>query len=73
MPNISLPTGKVIYIPTYDYYFLLEDENIDEFYQSCMADDLGRWVDDPFSQRLSMGKVEIEEEINLIEIPKEEE
>lgn len=61
MPNISLPTGKVIYLSVYEYYFQLEDQHIDEFFQSCIADDLGIFVDDPFSQRIQTGKIEVEE------------
>ncbi len=61
MPNISLPTGKVIYVSTYDYFFQLDEKDVDEFYQSCIADDLGSFVDDPFSQRLHPGKLEVED------------
>lgn len=61
MPNISLPTGKVIYVSVYEYYFLLEDKDIDAFYQSCIADDLGTYVDDPFSGKASPGKLEVED------------
>lgn len=61
MPNISLPNGKVIYVSTYDYYFQLEEKDVDEFFQSCMADDLGSHIDDPFSQKASFGKLEVEE------------
>jgi hypothetical protein len=69
MPNISLPTGKVIYVPSYDYYFMLEDTDIHEFYQSCIADDLGRFIDDPFSQKVSPGKIEIND---IDELPSED-
>lgn len=61
MPNISLPTGKVIYVSTYEYYFQLEDKDIHEFFQNCMADDLGSFIDDPFSQKMNPGRLEVEE------------
>ena len=67
MPNISLPNGKAIYVSTYEYYFQLDEKDVDEFFQSCMADDLGSFVDDPFSQRVVPGKLEVEEEIPEIE------
>lgn len=71
MPNISLPTGKVIYLSVYEFYFQLEEKNVDEFYQSCIADDLGTFVDDPFSQRAAPGRLEVEEEPEIEEAPKE--
>lgn len=75
MPNISLPSGKVIYLSVYEWLFQLDDKNVDEFYQSCMADDLGTYVDDPFSQRSYQGKLEVEDipDINEtnIEFPNE--
>lgn len=71
MPNISLPTGKVIYVSTYDYLFQLEEKDVDEFFQSCIADDLGTFVDDPFCQRVSPGKLEVDD-IPDIEEPKDE-
>ena len=72
MPNISLPNGKVIYVSTYDYLFQLEEKDVDEFFQSCMADDLGHFVDDPFSQRVSPGKLEVEELPEIQEEPSED-
>lgn len=73
MPNISLPTGKVIYLSVYEYYFQLEEKNVDDFFQSCIADDLGTFVDDPFSQRVPHGKLEVEDEPELEESHPEEE
>lgn len=61
MPNISLPTGKVIYLSVYEFYFQLEEKNVDDFFQSCIADDLGSFVDDPFSRRVYQGRLEVEE------------
>lgn len=71
MPNISLPTGKVIYVSTYDYYFQLEEKDVDEFFQSCIADDLGAFVDDPFCQKAYPGKLIHEEIPEIEEIPEE--
>lgn len=45
----------------YEYFFLLKDEDVHEFYQSCMADDLGLEIENPFSNKSSMGKLDIEE------------
>jgi len=61
MPNISLPTGKVIYLSVLEYYFQLEEKNVDDFFQSCIADDLGSFVEDPFSLRIPQGKLEVED------------
>ena len=72
MPNISLPTGKVIYLSVYEYYFQLEEKSVDEFFQSCIADDLGTFLDDPFSQRVPHGRLEVEETPEIEEIAVEE-
>jgi hypothetical protein len=61
MPNISLPTGKVIYLSVYEYYFQLEDKDVDAFFQSCVADDLGFFEENPFSSRVHQGRLEVEE------------
>lgn len=68
MPNISLPSGKVIYVSAYEYYFQLQEKDVDEFFQSCMADDLGHFIQDPFSQRIAMGKLEVEETFEVEEL-----
>lgn len=68
MPNISLPTGKVIYVSTFEYYFMLDEEAVDMFFQSCIADDLGIEVQNPFSNKCSSGELEIDE-YQDIEIP----
>lgn len=72
MPNISLPTGKVIYVTVYEYYFMLEEKDVDEFFQQCIADDLGTFVDDPFSQKTTLGKLEVEETPEIEEIPSDD-
>lgn len=69
MPNISLPTGKVIYVSTFEYYFKLEEKDVDEFFQSCIADDLGVEVEYPFSNKGTPGKLEIED---LPDLPEDE-
>lgn len=61
MPNISLPTGKVIYVSTFEYYFMLEEKDVDMFFQSCIADDLGIEVQNPFSNKCSSGELEIDD------------
>jgi hypothetical protein len=68
MPNISLPTGKVIYLSVYEWLFQLEEKNVDEFYQSCIADDLGSFIEDPFSQRMHPGRLEVEEAPEIEEV-----
>jgi len=72
MPNISLPTGKVIYISTYEWLFQLEEKNVDEFFQNCIADDLGMFIEDPFSMRMPMGKLEVEDTPDIEEVIMEE-
>lgn len=59
--NISLPTGKVLSISVYEYLFLIPEEDVDLFYQSCIADDLGTIIEDPFSNKEHFGKLEIDE------------
>lgn len=45
---INLPNGKTISISAYEYLFMITEKEIDLFYQSCMADDLGTEIDNPF-------------------------
>lgn len=59
--NINLPTGKVISVSAYEYYFILKDEDLDEFFQSCIADDLGNYIENPFSNKC-LEKLEVKEE-----------
>ena len=65
--NIQLPTGKTISVSVYEFYFLLKDDDMDDFYQSCMADDLGTELNNPFSNRASQGRLEIPEEPEIEE------
>lgn len=73
MPNIQLPTGKTIYVSTYDFLFVLKDDEVHLFYQSCVADDLGNFVEDPFSNTGLKGSLEVDEEPTIEEIPQVEE
>lgn len=59
--QLSLPTGKTVFISSYEWLFKLKEEDVDEFYQSCIADDLGIEIENPFSNRISFGKLEVEE------------
>ena len=47
---INLPTGKTISLTTYEWLFILKEEDVDSFYQSCIADDLGHEMNNPFSK-----------------------
>lgn len=58
MPNIQLKTGNTIYVSTYEYYFKLEEKDVDLFFQSCEADDLGIYIDNPFSGKRDMGTLD---------------
>lgn len=64
--NIQLPTGKTISVSLFDYFFILQEEDVDLFYQSCIADDLGDQINNPFSNRASSGKIEVDEEEDII-------
>jgi hypothetical protein len=66
MPNISLPTGKVIYLSTYEWLFKLEEKDVDEFYQNSIADDLGVFIENPFSATCPQGKIEVEDIPDII-------
>jgi len=70
MPNISLPTGKVIYISVHEYFFQLEEKDVDDFFRNCIADDLGSFIEDPFSMKTPQGKLEMDDvpEIPEVEI-----
>lgn len=72
MPNIQLDTGMTIWVSTFEYYFKLKDEDMELFFQSCKADNLGIYIDNPFSGSRFMGKIEEEKEdipIDPIEPP----
>lgn len=66
--NIELPTGKTLYMSTYEYLFILKDEDVAMFYQSCIADDLGVCIENPFSNRANNAKLEVEETPEFEEI-----
>ncbi len=59
--NIQLATGKTITISAYEYFFILKEEDVEEFFQSCVADDLGIYIGNPFSNKSSQGELDIEE------------
>ena len=58
MARINLPTGNTIDVSTYEFYFKLEDGDMDLFFQSCMADNLGVYIDHPFSNRRHQSTLE---------------
>jgi len=60
--NIQLPTGNTISVSAYEYYFILKEDEVDLFYQSCIADDLGTYIDNPFSNKSYSSKLEVDEE-----------
>lgn len=46
--NIQLLTGKTGYIST-ETYVLLSDEEFDRLYRDMIADDVGDYLENPFS------------------------
>lgn len=76
MMNISLPNGKVISVSYYEWLFLLDEKDVAEFYQTCMAEDLGNFIENPFSKKavedLSLDAEENENNLqNYFENPSE--
>jgi hypothetical protein len=61
MPNVELDTGMTIYVSAYEYYIVLQDEDMEAFFQNCKADNLGVQIDYPFSNRRCMGTLERED------------
>jgi len=61
--NIQLPTGMTISISYYDYLFVLKDEDMYSFYQECIADNLGSFIEDPWHGSAEKGRVNYEEPI----------
>lgn len=68
MPLINLPTGKTISMTTYEWLFKLKDDEIDGFYQDCIADDLGIEINNPFSGKNHTIGIIIEENQDPIEL-----
>lgn len=66
--NIQLPTGNTITISTYEYLFVLKEEDVELFYQSCIADNLGVYIDHPFSNRAFTSRLVQESDEPLPEI-----
>jgi hypothetical protein len=58
--NIQLPSGKTITVSAYEYLFILKDDEVDEFFQYCMAENAGTFIENPFSA-MEVGKVEFDE------------
>ena len=58
---INLPTGKTISVSSFEFYFILKEDEVDLFFQSCMADDLGEEIYNPFS-RMQTGRIELVED-----------
>lgn len=69
MPNIEIGNGKTLYVSVYEYYFLLKDEDMDEFFQSCLAEDVGNFVENPFSNSINRGRLEVDEDEEIENIP----
>jgi hypothetical protein len=59
--NISLPNGKFISMNIEDW-LAIPDDKLDEFYQNCIADDLGDEID-PFNENVK-SKLNIQKEID---------
>lgn len=58
--NIQLPTGTTITMSVYEYFFLLDDKDVDLFYQSCIAENIGVYIENPFSNGYSLhSKIEV--------------
>lgn len=62
MPNIQLRTGNTIYVSCFDYYFRLKEEDVELFFQSCEADNLGIMIEDPFAGTLHHQELDLQEE-----------
>lgn len=68
MPNLSLPTGKIIYVSVFEYYFLLPEDKVEEFYQQLVAEDAGSPApDNPFSNQAFKGRLEVEDVPEVVE------
>jgi hypothetical protein len=72
MANIQLPTGKTINIPIAQFLFGIQDDEVDLFFQNCIADDLGSHVENPFANSSSRGIVQVEDEPEIEEAPLDE-
>ena len=57
--RIQLPTGLTITVSTYEWLFMLEDDQIEDFYKECMADNLGTQIENPFSDHAE--KIDLDE------------
>lgn len=59
--NIQLPTGLTISVSAYEYLFLLKEDEVDMFFQECIADNLGSYIEDPFSGGSSKERIKLDE------------
>lgn len=60
--RVNLPNGKTVEVNTSEW-FAMNDAEVEEFYQSCMADDLGIAIENPFSSKKNEKlDIDIEEE-----------
>lgn len=58
--NIQLPTGMTISVSHYDYLFILKDEDVHSFFQECIADNLGSFINDPWNNSAEKAEVDYE-------------
>lgn len=57
---LQLPTGNTVSIST-EFFFSLKDEEITLLYQSCIADNLGIPIENPFAHKSLGGDLEAED------------
>lgn len=60
--NLQLPTGNTVWVSAYEFFFLLKDEDVDLFFQACIADNVGTYIDNPFSGKAFGERLEFDEE-----------
>ena len=48
------------------WLFQLEEKDVEEFYQNCIADDLGIFIENPFSASSPQGKLEVDDIPDII-------
>lgn len=69
--KVQLPTGTTITISAYEYLFVLKEEDVDAFYQACIADNLGVFIENPFSYTGGLNEEKPAEEVEDLELPEE--
>jgi hypothetical protein len=60
--HIQLPTGNTIIMSTYDFLFNIKDEDMPLFWQHCVAENLGVYIDNPFSEKGLVGLLKEDDE-----------